>query len=221
MPLVMAPGHLSNMRPIVGRNERKDPPSSLSDSEVTALYVVSATLGMLLCFLLALCHHRHRRFARQAAANAAAANQVTPPPPVATSPPRILSFTVPSQALDNAICPICLEDLCGSPVRAGACMHPAHALCLSQWLLQDENVSCPVCRATYQILPPEYKSDSEELPSAERADAHIATHSVEHVDTLDHSNEHSAPPRQSASPPNGYSEPNANSHGDNSCSRHS
>ena len=31
------------------------------------------------------------------------------------------------------------------------CGHPLHANCLAQWLLKDVRVSCPVCRAPYQV----------------------------------------------------------------------
>lgn len=171
-------------------NEVSGQRTSLSDSEKTALYVVSSVLGMLLCFLLALCHHRHRRFSRHpgVASRVGAMNVPSPPPPPARmNPPRILSFSIPQRDLVDTVCPICLEDLHNTSIRAGACMHPVHALCLAQWLLQDDNVSCPVCRATYQVLPPECKSDSYELTSADRVDAHVVAVSLERDDTVERS----------------------------------
>lgn len=57
-------------------------------------------------------------------------------------------------------------------------MHPVHDLCLSQWLIQDDNISCPVCRTSYELLPLDEKPDTEELPATEQPIAHIAANSI-------------------------------------------
>lgn len=155
----------------ITKNDDSSSSNTLSDSELIALYVVCATLGTLLCILSALCHYRQRRqLLNHIAETESTSGQLTESTrPSLRNPPTILSYPVPNDQLVDKVCPICLDDLSGTPVRAGACMHPVHASCLQKWIVYDHGngndqdrkaPSCPVCRAPYQTMNIQGKSES-------------------------------------------------------------
>lgn len=87
----------------------------------------------------------------------------------------------------EAICPICLNTLGSELISQGVCSHPLHTECLVQWLMRDPNLSCPVCRATFQsAAPKDTNSDNHSLDGN-----HSQQSTQQSVDVLedDHRNE--------------------------------
>lgn len=148
---------------------------SVAQSRATALYVLCSTVGMLVCLLLAACIRRQRRRMHEGEAREAAreASRLARAELRAMNlKPKIMSFRICIDGLEDGICPICLDPLnANGQVCAGDCGHPVHETCLFQWLVKDESMSCPVCRASFQI--PTYPiPDSETYthPSPEEGD---------------------------------------------------
>lgn len=128
---------------------------SVAQSRATALYVLCSTVGMLVCLLLAACIRRQRRRMHEGEAREAAreATRLARAELRAMNlKPKIMSFRICIDGLEDAICPICLDPLnANGQVCAGDCGHPVHETCLFQWLVKDDSMSCPVCRASFQI----------------------------------------------------------------------
>lgn len=147
---------------------------SVAQSRTTALYVLCSTVGMLVCLLLAACVRRQRRRMRDSEVHEAAreASRLARAELRANSlKPKIMSFRICVDGLEDGTCPICLDTLAvGGQVCAGDCGHPVHESCLFQWLVKDESMSCPVCRASFQILtspPPDFEHCTYPSPDEE------------------------------------------------------
>ncbi len=69
------------------------------------------------------------------------------------------------KSFDDEDCPICLEQLSGSPVSALDCNHRHHERCLLQWLSSTGRApDCPLCKAPIDVPTIDNTHKIEQLP---------------------------------------------------------
>lgn len=147
------------LRKVSGSKVDLEASENIAKSRTTEVYILCSTVGMLICLLLAACIRRRRRMQDDEVREAVReASRLAHEEKAISLKPKIMSFRVCVEGLVDGLCPICLESLASGQVCTGSCGHPVHEACLLQWVIKDDSMSCPVCRASFQV---ELRSEPE------------------------------------------------------------